>query len=81
MLGENHSLLSEFPQFKELILRLISSNHSFAQDAKRYDELDFDIRKLELKNSPVSDAVMLEMKKERATLKDDLYRQLISYRS
>lgn len=81
MLGEDHSLLSEFPQFKELILRLISSNHSFAQEAKRYDELDSDIRKLELKNSPVSDSVMLEMKKERATLKDDLYRQLISYRS
>ncbi len=81
MLGEYHSLISEFPQFEELILRLISSNQSFAQDAKRYDELDFDIRKLELKNSPVSDAVMLEMKKERATLKDDLYRQLISFRS
>ncbi len=81
MLGEDHSLLSEFPQFEELILRLISSNHSFAQEVKRYDELDFDIRKLELKNSPVSDYVMLEMKKERVTLKDYLYRQLISYRS
>ncbi len=76
MLGENHSLLSEFPEFKEHIERLIESDQAFAVKAKKYDDLDAQIRQLELANSPASDATMHQMKHDRAELKDSLYKQL-----
>jgi uncharacterized protein YdcH (DUF465 family) len=78
MLGENHSLLNEFPEFKELITKLALSDQSFTEIAKQYDELDAEIRKLELANSPVSDAEMHKMKHERSELKDLLYQRLTS---
>ncbi len=78
MLGENHSLLSEFPEFKERIERLIASDQEFAVKAKKYDDLDAQIRQLELANSPASDATMHQMKHDRVELKDDLYKQLSS---
>lgn len=79
MLGENHSLLNEFPEFKELITKLVSSDQSFAEDAKQYDELDAKIRKLELKNSPISDSEMHKIKHDRSELKDSLYKRLTSH--
>lgn len=78
MLGENHSLLNEFPEFKELITELISSDQPFAENAKQYDELDTEIRKLELVNSPVSDSKMHKIKHKRSALKDLLYQKLTS---
>ena len=79
MLGESHSLLNEFPEFKELITKLVSSDQSFSEDAKQYDELDAKIRKLELANSPLSDSEMHKMKHDRSELKDSLYQRLTSY--
>jgi len=76
MLGENHSLLNEFPEFKELITKLVSSDQSFAETTIKYDELDAKIRKLELVNSPIGDSEMHKMKHDRSELKDLLYRRL-----
>lgn len=78
MLGENHSLLNEFPEFKELINKLVSSDQSFAEETNQYDELDAKIRKLELANSPISDSEMHKMKHDRSKLKDLLYQRLTS---
>jgi uncharacterized protein YdcH (DUF465 family) len=78
MLGENHSLLNEFPEHKELITKLVSNDQSFAETTAKYDELDAKIRKLELANSPVSDSEMHKMKHERSELKDSLYQRLTS---
>lgn len=79
MLGENHSLLNEFPNFKERITQLISSDLSFAEIAKQYDGLDAEIRQLEMADSPVSDDAMRQMKHQRSGLKDSLYQRLISH--
>lgn len=79
MLGENHSLLNEFPEFKERITQLISSEQTFAEMAKQYDGLDSEIRHLELADSPVSDDVLRQMKLERSELKDSLYQRLVSH--
>ena len=76
MLGENHSLLSEFPQFKPTIEKLRQSDIAFAEDAMRYDELDKEIRELELNNAPIDDDAMHRLKQHRAALKDSLYQQL-----
>jgi len=76
MLGENHSLLNEFPEFAALIKELTSSNQLFAERAKQYNELDDKIRKLELANSPIGDSEMQKMKHDRSQLKDVLYKTL-----
>lgn len=76
MLGENHSLLNEFPEFKELIQELAQSDQLFFEDMKKYDNLDSEIRELELSNSPLDDESMHKLKQERAALKDSLFQTL-----
>lgn len=78
MLGENHSLIHEFPEFKDIISSLTQSDEDFAKDAKRYDDLDKEIRELELDGVPVGDDAMHELKNERAALKDSLYQRLVA---
>jgi len=76
MLGENHSLVNEFPEYQEIIARLIESDEVFAQDTKHYNALDEEIRKLELNGAPIDDEAMHQLKHERAALKDTLYQRL-----
>ncbi|MBV7298091.1 DUF465 domain-containing protein [Enterovibrio sp. NIFS-20-8] len=76
MLGESHSLKHEFPELENLIDHLIASDMHFAKEAARYNSLDTEIRKLELKGSPIEDEDMKRLKMERADLKDELYELL-----
>jgi uncharacterized protein YdcH (DUF465 family) len=76
MLGENHSLINEFPSLSEKIEVLNASDEVFKDKAAQYHALDKEIRTLELKNSPADDAAMHELKQRRAKLKDELYAQL-----
>ena len=76
MLGESHSLLSDFPEHKARIEVLTNSDENFAKDTKRYDELDKEIRVLELADSPIDDEAMHQLKHDRAVLKDSLYQRL-----
>ena len=77
MLGENHSLVNEFPEYQDTIARLAQSNEVFAKDAKRYNDLDKEIRELELNGAPIDDDAMHQLKNERAELKDALYQRLV----
>lgn len=43
-----------------------------------YDQLDEEIRSLELSDSPISDESMHGLKQRRASLKDTLYQILIA---
>lgn len=76
MLGEDHSLVKEFPAQQNKIDELIETNQDFADKAKRYHLLDGEIRNLELNNAPVDDHTLHQMKYERAELKDELYRTI-----
>jgi len=76
MLGEDHSILKEFPEHAEKINALNKSNPDFAKDCDRYNAVDAEIRELELGNSPIGDADMHDLKHERRVLKDSLYEQL-----
>lgn len=78
MLGEDHSLVNEFPEYKEAIAKLAASDTLFAEDAQRYNELDQEIRELELNQAPIADGAMHQLKHERSALKDSLYRRLAS---
>ena len=78
MLGENHSLLNDFPEHQETIKQLNSDNQAFAKNAQRYHALDAEIRELELNNAPIDDEALHQLKKERAALKDNLYRDILN---
>ena len=78
MLGENHSLTNEFPEFLDVITNLYTEDDQFASEAKRYDNLDREIRELELNGSPVDDETMHQLKHDRAELKDTLHEKLRS---
>ena len=77
MLGENHSLANDFPKMKDKIAELAAANESFATDMKTYDNLDKEIRKLELQGSPIEDGPMHQLKHDRSVLKDSLYARLV----
>ena len=77
MLGENHSLQNDFPEHKDRIAHLVNSDEGFANDTKKYNELDKEIRVLELADSPIDDDAMHQMKHDRAVLKDLLYQRII----
>lgn len=78
MLGEDHSLAHEFPEHLDTISQLVTSDDVFAEDTKQYNQLDAEIRKLELKGSPIDDDDMHQLKHDRAVLKDSLYQRLIA---
>jgi uncharacterized protein YdcH (DUF465 family) len=76
MLGENHSLQSDFPEYKAIIEKLIENDSTFANETKQYNAIDKEIRKLELNGAPTTDDTLHQMKHERAALKDTLYGKL-----
>ncbi|GIU33514.1 YdcH family protein [Shewanella schlegeliana] len=76
MLGENHSIMHEFPEYQDTIVKLCQSDDTFAQDTKRYNTLDKEIRELELKGAPIDDTAMHQLKLDRAELKDSLFHRL-----
>ncbi|MBT8102309.1 MAG: YdcH family protein [Gammaproteobacteria bacterium] len=77
MLGEDHSLVNEFPEHLDSIAQLTRSDAAFAKAAQRYDALDKEIRHLELNGAPIEDESMNQLKHDRAVLKDALYRTLV----
>ena len=78
MLGEDHSLIHDFPEYQDIITQLSETNEDFAKDNKYYNTLDKEIRVLELKNSPIGDQAMQQLKHERTELKDSLYKRLVN---
>lgn len=76
MLGEVHSLENDFPHHKNTISKLIEADSDFASDNKRYNEIDKEIRVLELNNAPIDDEAMHQLKHDRAVLKDTLFQRL-----
>lgn len=73
---ENHTLINEFPDFKERIHELKTSDHHFARLFTEYNDLDREVRRLEGEGSPKADETMEELKRKRLTLKDELYGML-----
>ncbi|KAA1158226.1 YdcH family protein [Pseudoalteromonas fuliginea] len=77
MLGEDHSLTNDFPDHLNAIATLNTDDSEFAEKATQYDKLDKEIRVLELKDAPISDEQMHQLKHVRSELKDWLYQRLL----
>ena len=73
---DHRDLHDDLPEYAQRIHDLKVNNHHFAGLFKRYDEINHDIRRLELDDVPMGDAAFEKLKHERAHLKDQLYAML-----
>ena len=73
---ENHELAKEFPEFRDKINQLRSTNSHFAQMFDEYHQIDREILRIEQAVEPASDVRAEELKKKRHVLKDALYQML-----
>ena len=73
---EHHDLIHEFPELRERIHELKSSNSHFRKLFDEYHELTSDIENMEKESLPVSTQTEEEAKKRRLHLKDELYKML-----
>lgn len=73
---EKHDLLHEFPQYREAIHALKSTDRHFARLFEQYHELDHEVRRIEEGAENTGDDYLENRKKERLQLKDELYGML-----
>ena len=70
---EKHDLLHELPESKEAIHTLKMNNNHFARLFDEYHEVDHEIHRIETGAENTSDEYLETKKKERLSLKDQLF--------
>lgn len=78
MLSEHHDISHEFPEWRNMLDSLRASDPKFDALVAKHDHLDDEIRRLEERQSPISDSEIEKMKFQRAALKDQAYQSLRS---
>lgn len=73
MIIANHSLVNEFPEYKEKIHGLKMNDHHFQRLFDDYHLTDKEIHRIETGAENTSDDYLEELKKKRLALKDQLY--------
>jgi uncharacterized protein YdcH (DUF465 family) len=76
MLGDNHDLFHELPEYAERIIQLKTTDGHFAQLFAEYHRVNSEVERIEQNNEGHSDAYVIELKKKRLYLKDALYAML-----
>ncbi|MDZ7826090.1 MAG: YdcH family protein [Gammaproteobacteria bacterium] len=69
---EHHPLLSEFPEHRDRIHDLKTSDAHFRRLFDEYHELDKTLYRMDKDIEPASDTTMESLKTRRLALKDDL---------
>ena len=72
-----HDLTEEFPDAREKITALKSSNGRFARLIEDYNELNRAIHRIETRVEPATEDVEEELKRRRVHLKDEIARMLV----
>lgn len=72
----DHSLYTDFPEYRERIHLLKLKDPVFASKATEYHKLDHSVRGLEMAYLSVSNDCFRDMKMRRLRLKDELFRML-----
>ncbi len=75
---EKHDLVHEFPEYRERIHELKTSNAHFSQLFDRYHEVEHEVRRIETGVETPSDEYLEDRKKQRLQLKDELFALLSS---
>lgn len=73
---ENHSLTAEFPEMRDRIHALKTTDAYFVRLFKEYDAVEHDVHRIECGAEAASDARLESLKKERLKLKDVLFSML-----
>ena len=73
MAEAHHDIHHEFPEHRDLIIRLKTSDNHFRKLSEEYAEVTHKIETLEHNGSPESDAFMEDLKKKRLAFKDQLF--------
>ncbi|MGD9864401.1 MAG: YdcH family protein [Pseudodonghicola sp.] len=68
-----HELAEEFPEQAELIAELKQSDTHFAKLADEYHEINRAVHRAETNVEPVEELAEVEMRKQRAALKDQIW--------
>jgi hypothetical protein len=71
-----HDITEEFPNDRERITALKTSNGHFARLAEEYNEVNRQIHRIETRVEPASEDVEEELKRKRVRLKDELAQML-----
>ncbi|MBU2426870.1 MAG: DUF465 domain-containing protein [Gammaproteobacteria bacterium] len=75
---EKHDLVHEFPELREKIHQLKTTDHHFAKLFSQYHDVDHEVLRLEQGAEVSSEQYLEERKKVRLLLKDQLYSALIA---
>ena len=75
---EHHDLVHEFPEHREKIHQFKMENAHFSKLFDEYHVVTKDVERLEGEGVPVSDVMLVNRKKERVQLKDQLYSMLMT---
>ena len=76
MFGEKHDLVHEFPEYKERIHELKTTDQRFARLFDEYHDVEHEVHRIEEGNENASDEYLEERKKVRLNLKDQLFAML-----
>jgi len=68
-----HDLHAEFPEFAAAIGPLKASDTHFARLAAEYAEVNDRIHRAETNIEPMEDLAMIDLRKQRGALKDEIY--------
>ncbi|WP_208353894.1 YdcH family protein [Pseudaestuariivita rosea] len=71
-----HELAEDFPEFADKISELKQSNAHFAKLAAEYHEVNGVLHRAETNIEPMDDFRITELRKQRMTLKDEIYKML-----
>jgi uncharacterized protein len=70
---ENHSLVNEFPEMRDRIHTLKTTDNHFARLFDKYDAVEHTVHRIEAGTDAASDERLEQLKKERLSLKDELF--------
>jgi uncharacterized protein len=73
-----HELHAEFPELGAKISALKVSNAHFSRLADEYHEINRAVHRAETKIEPMDDLAMDALRKQRLSLKDQLYAMLVA---
>ncbi|MDX2095203.1 MAG: YdcH family protein [Alphaproteobacteria bacterium] len=76
MLIANHSLVNEFPEMRERIHQMKTSSNHFARLFDEYDAMEHSVHRIESGAEAATDDRLEELKKQRLSLKDELFELL-----
>lgn len=76
MQHEHHDLIHEFPEYREEIHNLKTTNEYFREIFDAYHKIDKEVYRVENNIEPRSDWALEEIKKRRLALKDELFQIL-----